>query len=144
VRLYLETSALVKVHVHEDGSDAVRIALTEAEAVATSVLAYVEARAALIRRRHEGALSATDYARIVRDLDSDWEHYIVVSVTDQLVRDGARLAEEYRLRAHGAMHLASATALRGEPAGGWLFASWDRRLEDAAIREGFQPLRVQP
>jgi len=144
VRLYLDTSALVKLHVEEDGSPAVREAADRAEMVATSALAYVEARAAFVRRREEGTLSTGDYRRIVRDLDADWDRYLVVEVTDQLVREGARLAEAHRLKAYDAVHLASATTVRAEPTDPWVFASWDRSLERAARREGLAPLRAIP
>ena len=140
MRLYLDTSALVKLHVEEDGSPVVRQAVERGEVVATSALAYVEARAAMVRRLHEGGLSAADYRRVIRDLDADWDRYLVVGVTDILIREGARLAEAYRLRVYDAVHLASAATVRA-PAEPWVFASWDASLEKAARREGFAPLR---
>jgi len=56
VNLYLDTSALVKLYIAEEGSLLVRTALADARFVATSVVAYVEARAAFARRRRERAL----------------------------------------------------------------------------------------
>jgi uncharacterized protein with PIN domain len=51
--LYLDTSALVKLYVDEPLSQELSAALDEAEAVATSLLAYAEARAAFARARAE-------------------------------------------------------------------------------------------
>ncbi len=45
--LYLDTSALVKLYVSEEGSEIVRGAVESAGRVATSRIAYAEARAAL-------------------------------------------------------------------------------------------------
>lgn len=45
--LYVDTSALVKVYVTEPGSSEVRGRIDEAEAVATALVTYAEARAAL-------------------------------------------------------------------------------------------------
>jgi predicted nucleic acid-binding protein len=140
VKLYLDTSALVKLYVDEEGSPAVRSAVDQAGLISTSAIAYIEARAAFVRRRHEGRLSIGDYRKIVRDLDADWARYLVMEVTDSLIREGARFAEAHRLRAYDAVHLASATALRsrlGEPV---IFASWDLGLEKAASVEGLAPL----
>lgn len=144
MRLYLDTSALVKLYVDEDGSPAVRTAVDRAGVIATSALAYVEARAAFVRRRREGGLSPRAYRRIVRDLEADWDRYLVVEVRDPLIREAARLAETHRLRAYDAVHLASAAAVRGRPSEPCVFASWDLELERAAKREGLEPLRSQP
>lgn len=141
MRLYLDTSALVKLYVDEAGSPIVRSAVDHADLIATSALAYVEARAAFVRRRHERGLSAGDYRRVVHDLDTDWTRYLVVEVTDLLVRESARLVEAHRLKAYDALHLASAAALRSWLAEPILFASWDFRLERVAKREGLESLR---
>ena len=52
--LYLDTSALVKLYVQEPGTDAVKAWVAEAEAAATSWVAYAETRAAFARARREG------------------------------------------------------------------------------------------
>jgi len=141
VRLYLDTSALVKIYVDEEGSAGCRRAVTEADLIATSALAYVEARAAFIRRRHEGGLPPKSHRRIIADLDEDWPSYAIVGVTEGVIREGARLAERHRLRAYDAVHLASATVLRdGERTEPMVFASWDAVLGRAARREGFSLL----
>ena len=141
MRLYLDTSALVKLYVDEEGSPAVRSAIEQTELIATSAIAYVEARAAFIRRRHEGGLSAGDYTRVVRGLDADWTRYLVVEVTDSLIRESARLAEAHRLRAYDAIHLASAATVHRRLAEPVVFASWDLGLEKVASGEGFESLR---
>jgi predicted nucleic acid-binding protein len=142
VKLYLDTSALVKLYVEEEGSPVIRNAAGQAELVATAAIAYVEARAAFVRRRYERALVAGDYRRIIRDFDSDWTHYLVVEVTDSLIRDAARLAEAHRLRAYDAIHLASAAAVHDRLAEPVVFASWDLGLEKIARREGFESIRA--
>lgn len=43
--LYLDTSALVKLYVRERGSVSVRALVEQADVVASSVIAYAEARA---------------------------------------------------------------------------------------------------
>jgi predicted nucleic acid-binding protein len=141
VRLYLDTSALVKIYAEEEGSSAVRSAVGQAELIATSAIAYVESRAAFVRRRYEGGLSAGDYQRIMRALDGDWARYLVVEVTDSLIRESARLAEAHRLRAYDAVHLASAATVHRRLAEPVVFASWDLGLEKVASTVGFESLR---
>ena len=68
--LYLDTSALVKLYVEEPLSQELTVAV--AEAVATSLIAYTESRAAFARARREARLSAQTYRRIVGDFVDDW------------------------------------------------------------------------
>lgn len=143
MRLYLDTSALVKLYVNEEGSSVVRSTVEQAGVVATSILAYVEARAAFARRRREGGLSAGEQGRVVRNLDADWTRYLIVEVTESLIHESARLAEIYRLRAYDAVHLASAAAVHARLAEPIVFASWDLGLERVARREGLGSLRVR-
>jgi uncharacterized protein len=57
VRLYLDTSALLKGYIAETGSPEVVAAASGADSVGTSGVAYVEARAALARARREHRLT---------------------------------------------------------------------------------------
>jgi len=132
MNLYLDTSVLVKLYVDEDGSPVVREVLQRATVAATSALAYVEARAALARRRREGGLAASEYRRAVRSFDDDWVHYQRVSVTDRLIREAAEAAESLNLRAYDAVHLVSALTVAARLEARVIFACWDADLSEAA------------
>lgn len=136
MKLYLDTSALVKLYVEEEGSATVREAITRAETVVTNVIAYVEACAAFARRRREGGLSRGDYRRTIQELQSDWDHYLLLEVTNELIRRAADLAAIHPLRAYDAMHLASAKVLQERLQGPMFFACWDSNLSVSAKREG--------
>ena len=141
MKIYLDTSALVKIYVEETGSFLVRRTVGQANLVATSAMAYVEARAAFVRRRHEGGLSFRQYRYVIRHLDDDWSRYLVVGVTDTIIRDAARLAEKRYLRTYDAVHLASAVAIHDQTSEPLVFVSWDHHLGRAAGQEGFEILR---
>lgn len=140
MRLYLDTSALVKLYVDEEGALAVRHAVDQAELVATSAIAYVEARAAFARRHWEGGLSAGGHRSLTRDFERDWSRYLTIEVAAAVIRRAARLAERHRLRAYDAVHLASARTVADRVARPFTFASWDAALARAAAREGLEPL----
>lgn len=141
MRLYLDTSALVKLYVEEKGSTLVRESVQQAEMVATSAIAYVEARAAFSRRRRERYLSSNNYRRTIQEFNADWQHYVSLEVTDPLIRKAAELAEAHALRAYDAIHLASAKLLRERLTEQMLFSSWDSNLLAAARREGLEAVR---
>jgi len=134
VILYVDTSALVKVYVEEDGTLAVLARVDHAEAVATALVTYAEARAALARHRREGGITGADLRRAVRELDRDWRAYNVVDLSDALVHSAGALAERHALRGYDAVHLAAALELRAV-GGSVEFCAFDGRLNRAARRE---------
>ncbi|MBI1996078.1 MAG: type II toxin-antitoxin system VapC family toxin [Deltaproteobacteria bacterium] len=143
MRLYLDTSALVKLYVEEEGSPLVRMVVAEAETVAISIIGYVEARAAFARRHRERSIPLPDYRRVIRDFESDWGRYLVLQASDTLIRRAGRLAEAHSLRAYDSIHLASAIILRQRLAEPLSFASWDSQLQAAARREGLDLVRIR-
>lgn len=134
----------MKIHVQEVGSTLVREAVTDASMVVTSLLTYVEARSAFGRRRQAGDLSAAEYRHVVEEFEADWDHYVVLDVTEMLIREAARLAEIHRLRAYDAVHLASAQLAAARSEDELTLASWDIELERAAADEGVRLLRRRP
>ena len=139
--LYLDTSALVKLYVDEPLSQELSAAVDESEAVATSLLAYAEAMAAFARARREARLSPHGYRHIVDAFEEDWPRYIVVEVTDRLVKKTGNLAASRALRGYDALHLASALSLRERVPSAVMFVAFDRELNIAAKREA---LRIHP
>ena len=133
--LYLDTSSLVKLYVAEPGSDTVRAHVDRATVVATSMIAYPEARAALARRRRERALRPAAFAAATRKFEDDWPKYFAVQVTDALCLDAGHLAERYALRGFDSVHLASFIEVaRHAGSSDTEFSSFDDRLNRAARR----------
>ena len=131
--LYLDTSSLVKLYVTETGSAVVRRLVSEANVVATSVVAYAETRAALARLRREGALTASKAAAAKREFEEQWPAYLTLEATDALCRAAGELAERHGLRGFYSIHLASfAEVARRAGTADTQFSSFDDRLNQAA------------
>ena len=137
--LFLETSNLVKLYVREKDSRAVRKSVEAAEAVATSVIAYAEARAAFARKLREKGISEEAHRHIKGALDRDWPRFFILNVSAGTAKMAGDLAEKRGLRGFDALHLASAVELRAAGATGLRFSSADERLLAAARAEGFEP-----
>ncbi len=110
--LYLDTSALVKLYAVEEGREAAERAVEEAGRIATSAVAYAEARAALARKLREGVFSEGEHREAVAALDEDWRTLEVLSVTENVARLAGDLAERHALRGFDAVHLASSLLVR--------------------------------
>ena len=133
--LYLDTSSLVKLYVAEAGSEQVRSHVERATVVATSSIAYPEARAALARRRRERVLPPKAFDAAKRRLEADWPKYLAVQVTQALCMDAGDLAERYALRGYDSVHLASfLDVVRHAGVANTEFSSSDDRLNAAAVR----------
>ncbi|MDI3279809.1 MAG: type II toxin-antitoxin system VapC family toxin [Bacillota bacterium] len=128
---YLDTSALVKLYVQEQGSELVRALVNEALVVATSKVAFAEARAAFARVYREGGLSQEDYRSAVEAFQAEWEHYLRLEVSDELIHLAGDLAERHQLRGFDAIHLASMQMLSQQVKDPVIVACWDTRLWDA-------------
>ena len=124
--LYLDTSVMVKLSVEESMSSDVVEAVKEAEAVATSLIAYAEARAAFARARREARLSVLAYRALVKKFIEGWSRFVVVEVTDRVVKHAGDLAAHRALRGFDALHLESALNLRDRLATPVTFLAFDR------------------
>ena len=135
--LYLDTSSLVKRYLDEPDSDVVAGLLDAADVVATSVVAYAEARATFARRRRERLLTPAACVAIVRQFDRDWPAFLVIEVTDTLARSAGALADRLGLRGVDAVHLASFEYLLSRVEDERVhFSSADARLTRAARKLG--------
>jgi len=138
VILYLDTSALVKLYVQESKSRETKQLAETAEVLATSRIAYVEARAAFARKHRDRGLTTARHRSVVRCLDQDWDSYFVVDIPDSLAKMAGALAERHALRALDAIHLASAVVIHDKAGRDLTFYCFDARLSAAARDEGLR------
>lgn len=122
--------------VEEKGTRRTQEIVSEASAVATSVISYVEARAALARMRAGGRIDTRGLRTSRRYLDDLWLDLLSVPSDDELLADAADLADDYSLRGCDAVQLAAAASLR--KAGEVTFACWDVELGAAAAELGLK------
>ncbi|MGB9498599.1 MAG: type II toxin-antitoxin system VapC family toxin [Dissulfuribacterales bacterium] len=134
--LYLDTSSLVKLYVEEDKSPQIEILIRSSETVATSIVAYAEARAAFARRFREKSFTSDEHDRIKEFFDKDRRNYFILKITEDMARLAGNLAEKHALRGFDSIHLASALILHQEVSSPVVFSCFDDKLEKAAVREG--------
>ena len=136
--LFLDTSALVKLYVIEDGSDQTHQAAHQAEILAVSRIAWAEYHAALARRARMVPEDEPMLDQARSALASDWEDFFVVEVSQPVVALAGEHAELYALRAYDAVQLASASYLADRSGQTVQFACFDRRLNKAAQALGYK------
>ncbi len=122
--VYLDSSALVKLVVHEAESEALRTWIASHPAAVTSALAVTEVRRAVSRLSPRRGLS--DRARLVLD------GVALLAVDQDVLERAARLAPR-ELRTLDAIHVASALSLGADLLA---FVSYDDRQRAAARKAG--------
>ena len=137
---YLDTSALVKLYIVEQGSDRV-LALADRfsrNQLAILSLAVVEFRSAIRRRERNGDLAANVANEVLETFRRHLEtRFAAQHVTDYVLDTACRLVDRHCLRAGDAVQLAGYVILRRSALPDVpLFVCSDRELLAAAAQEG--------
>jgi len=137
---FLDTSALVKLYVREQGSDRM-VALAAAAAgnrIAILSFAQVEFRSALRRRQKAGDIPSGTADQLLDIFQLHVEsRFSAQPVTDYMLDVACQLTDRYFLRALDAIQLAGYVNLRNSAVSeAPFFVSGDRELLAAATLEG--------
>ena len=131
MKLVIDSSALAKRYVVEDGSNMIDRLLRGASQLALCIIVVPEIVSGLNRRLREQILSENKYRRVRRQLLNDVRDAIVLQITPAVVSQSLKLLENNVLRAMDALHLACAIEWQAE-----LFVTADRRQLTAAKNAG--------
>ena len=134
--LYMDSSALAKRYLSEEGSAGVARLVGSAEKVGTSIITRVEVVAALARARRQELLDDEPAARLRASFTGHWPALVRLGLVESTVERADALAWELGLRGYDAVHLASALAWRESVGESTLFATFDKALGSAARTQG--------
>ena len=130
--LFCDTSALLKLYIVEAGSDALKVLVQEAEAVAVCRIAWAEAYAALSRRAREVSQDSLLIEQAKAALANDWPHFVVLEIDQPLVELAGEYADTFALRGYDSIQLAAAFEAGRISQTPIFFACFDTRLNKAA------------
>ncbi len=133
MKLVVDSSALAKRYVIEDGSEIVDQHLQCASQLALCTILVPEIISGLNRRLREHYLSPYEYRKAKGQLLNDVRDSIVLQVTPAVISRSVKLLEVNVLRAMDALHIASALEWEAE-----CFVTADSRQMMAANNSGLQ------
>jgi len=133
MKIYLDSSALAKRFVNEDGSDAVEALCAQADALGLSVIGVPEIVSALNRRLRERLLTPTLYRQAKQRLLDDVRDADIIQLTPAVIGSTIQVLEASPVRAMDALHIACAIEWGAD-----VFASADPRQLIAARRAGLK------
>ena len=130
--LFCDTSALIKLLVDEAQSDRMRQISATVDAIGVCRISWAEAMAALARRQREDPISNEDLEQARQHLIQSWNTFLIVEVSQPLVETAGHFADVFALRGYDSVQLAAAHELHVYAEKNVIFASYDRRLNQAA------------
>ncbi|MDI6715970.1 MAG: type II toxin-antitoxin system VapC family toxin [Actinomycetota bacterium] len=133
MKLLVDSSALVKRYVLEDGSENVNHLLSHASQLGICIILVPEIVSALNRRLREGILTSNNYRRIKMQLLNDVNDATVLHITSAVIAHSVKLLERNKLRTLDALHIACALEWKAD-----VFVTADRRQLTAAANAGLQ------
>lgn len=139
---FWDTSAIVPLLVEEQQSPVVRDLLTKDRTIAVWWGTSVECAAGLSRRQRDQAYSDQGIEQAFRVLDALMEEWLVVTPTSSIAAIARRLLRVHTLRAADSLQLAAAIQCADGDPHSIPLVSFDRRLRDAAVKQGFPLLPV--
>ena len=133
--IYLDSSALVKRYLEEDGSDKVQLLFSDMDIVFVSRLAYHETLSAITRRRRSGDISDRNFRRIKEQFKSDGESLTIVEIRSEVLQFTDTIIDRYALKGADSIRLSSALWLKKMVNSEVAFVASDEALLDAAQKE---------
>lgn len=140
--VYAETSAVLRWLFAEEGGEALRLRLAEAEKVTASRLTLIETRRVVRRAERAGRMTAADSADVLAVFAQAASTWAVLEITEEIARRAEDGFPAEPVRTLDAIHLASALFLR-QSFPDLVILSADERVSANAALLGFHPV-AQP
>ena len=141
--MFWDASAVIPLCVDEPRSEAMQAIVREDSAMAAWWGTPVECFSAFARLRRERILSEAEESRVAETvyiLSDSWTEILPSSNIRVLA---ARILRIHPLRAADSLQMAAALTWAGENTKGQHFVCLDKRLREAALKEGFSVLPME-
>lgn len=133
MRLFIDSSALAKRYIAEQGTEIVVAKCAVADDIILSVLCVPELLSAFCRRRREGRMTTEQYEAAKAESLLDIEQADVIGITPEVTARAIECLEATPVSASDAVHIASAILSSPD-----LFLTSDRQQGKAARLMGLQ------
>lgn len=124
---------MIAIFHDEAQSDQMRQISTNEDVIGVCRISWAETMAALARRQREDPNSGADLEEARQHLIHSWSTFSIVEVNQPLVETAGRFADVFALRGYDSVHLAAAHELHVNAEQTVVFASYDRRLNQADL-----------
>jgi hypothetical protein len=132
MRLFIDTSALIKRYISEDGSEQVDNLMDSAIEIIVSPVTKIECISTIKRLLTEKLITSKEFNDIKNDILYDFQYFNVIRMNDRVENTAIKLIEKYQLKTLDAIQLSSCCITYPEYLN---FVACDNKLINAANRE---------
>ena len=132
MNIFCDTSALIKKYISEKGSDKFEKILSKTDNIYVSAITEIETISTFKRLLVEKAIDKNEYDMILKDFETDYHFFSVVSFDRQIIKNAVNMINQYQLKTLDSIQLGTAVFLKNEIDS---FVVCDEKLIKAALRE---------
>jgi len=132
MNIFCDTSALIKKYISEKGSEKFEKILSKTDNIYVSSITEIETISTFKRLLTEKAIDKDDYQMIVKDFETDYQFFSVVSIDGQIIKKAVKMINQYQLKTLDSIQLGTAVFLKSEIDS---FVVCDEKLIKAALKE---------
>lgn len=127
MRIFLDTSSLIKKYAEEEGSDDLEMLLKEVSEIIVSPITWIESRNYLSRMYREKIIDQKECLLLKNELKEDFNFFNRVLWSDALEQKAVEIVEERHLKTLDSIQLAAGILSHAD-----LFVTSDNKLLKAA------------
>mgnify|MGYP001610633573 CR=1 FL=1 len=135
MKLYFDTSALIKKYISEVGSENVDKLLFSATKVYISSIGEIESVSAFRRLLLEKEISPNEYHSMKKEVIQDFLYFGVINISIDIKKLSIKVIDKYQLKSLDSIHLGTAISIKNEID---YFVSCDKKLLNVAKKEGLK------
>ena len=136
--IFCDTSALMKLFVTEQHSNAIQKLASESARVIVSQLTWAEMCAGLALKQRTNQVDAQIANTALARLRAEWPRYTRLGVDEELMIESGNLSLKLGLRAYDSVQLASAQRVHKQLGSNLTFCCFDKQLNATATALGIQ------
>ena len=136
---FLDTSALVKRYHEEEHSDIIN-EIFKKYIIVISELSIVEFTSAINRKAVEGVITKDEVFKILNFFLRDLANFIILKFDSEVINSSLRVILKHDLKTLDSLQLAFALKIKEYNP---IFISFDKKLNDAARKEGFKVINFE-
>ena len=130
--IYCDTSALMKLFVSEQHTEAMQNIAAESTRLVVSQLTWPEMCAGLGLKQRTNQVDTKIALTALERLNTEWPRYSRLAVDEDLMVEAGELALRFGLRAYDSVQLASAQRIHRSLGNNLIFCCFDKQLNAAA------------
>jgi len=138
--IYLDTSALIKRYIQEEGSEELAEWINSATLTGTATITYAEMSAALAKIERMQWISSDEAHSAWQIFLEDYPFLVSIEITQTVVVLAGNLAWKHGLRGYDAVHLAAALIWQEKIGESVQMATFDKELWKIAQKVGLKCL----